>query len=235
MISNRAIATVLAGLVVCSIAVAPVAGAQESEPEPSTIVEVDDEGDAMVTLTMTYDLDSDEETDAFESLEGDEEAQTDALDRYEGNMQSVADTASDRTDRSMAVTAESVSAERDGDVGVLSMTVEWTNLAAVEGEDLVVTEPFASGYETDHSLTVVAPDGHHVSDAAPTPDDEADGTATWVGGTDLDGFEAVLTTDGEATTGADDVGESDDDSLPGFGVGVALVALIGATMIARRR
>jgi len=236
MISNRTIATVLAGLVVCSLAMTPVAGAQQSDTEPSLVVEVDESGDAMVTLTMTYDLDSDEEADAFESLKSDEEAQTDALDRYEGNMQSVADTASDRTDRSMAVTAESVAVERHDDVGVLSMTVEWTNFAEMDGDDLVLTEPFASGYETDRPLTVVAPDGYHVSEATPTPDSESDDTATWAAGTDLDGFELVLTADGEAATGADETDDADgDDSLPGFGIGAAIAALIGAAMLARRR
>ena len=225
---------VLAGLVVCSLAAAPVAGAQQSDTEPSLTVEVDESGNAMVTLTLTYDLDSEEEADAFQSLEGDEDAQADALDRYEGNMQSVADTASDRTDRSMAVTGQSVSVERQDDVGVLSMTVEWTNFAAADGDDLVVTEPFASGYETDRSLTIVAPDGYQASDATPTPDSESDGTATWDAGTDLDGFEVVLSADGEAAADADDAGDADDD-LPGFGIGAALAALMGATLLARRR
>ncbi len=233
MISNRTIATVLAGLVVCSLAVMPVAGAQQSDTEPSLLVELDDSGDAQVTLTMTYDLDTDEEADAFESLEGDEEAQATALDRFEGNMQSVADTASDRTDRTMAVTGQSVSADRQDDVGVLSMTVEWTNFAATDGDDLVVTEPFASGYETDRPLTIVAPDGYQVSDATPAPDSESDGTATWDAGTDLDGFEVVLSADGDAATGADDTGDADDD-LPGFGIGTALTALLGIALIARR-
>ena len=233
MISNRTIATVLAGLVVCSLAVTPVAGAQQSDTEPSLLVELDDSGDAQVTLTMTYDLDTDEEADAFESLEGDEEAQATALDRFEGNMQSVADTASDRTDRTMAVTGQSVSAERQDDVGILSMTVEWTNFAATDGDDLVVTEPFASGYETDRPLTIVAPDGYQVSDATPAPDSESDGTATWDAGTDLDGFEVVLSADGDAATGADDTGDADDD-LPGFGIGTALTALLGIALIARR-
>lgn len=233
MISNRTIATVLAGLVVCSLAVTPVAGAQQSDTEPSLLVELDDSGDAQVTLTMTYDLDTDEEADAFESLEGDEEAQATALDRFEGNMQSVADTASDRTDRTMAVTGQSVSADRQDDVGVLSMTVEWTNFAATDGDDLVVTEPFASGYETDRPLTIVAPDGYQVSDATPAPDSESDGTATWDAGTDLDGFEVVLSADGDAATGADDTGDADDD-LPGFGIGTALTALLGIALIARR-
>lgn len=235
MISNRAIATILAGLIVCSLAAGPVVGAQNSDPEPSLVVEVDDSGNALVTLTMTYDLDSDEEADAFESLEDDQDAQADSLDRFEGNMQSVADTASDRTDRSMTVTGERVAVERDGDVGVLTMTVEWTNLGAVDGEDLVLTEPFASGYESDRSLTVVAPDGYAVTEATPTPDNESDGTATWAAGTDLDGFEVVLSADGDnAATGADDASESDDD-LPGFGVGAALAALIGTALLARRR
>lgn len=233
MISNRTIATVLAGLVVCSLAVTPVAGAQQSDTEPSLLVELDDSGDAQVTLTMTYDLDTDEEADAFESLEGDEEAQATVLDRFEGNMQSVADTASDRTDRTMAVTGQSVSADRQDDVGVLSMTVEWTNFAATDGDDLVVTEPFASGYETDRPLTIVAPDGYQVSDATPTPDSESDGTATWDAGTDLDGFEVVLSADGDAATGADDTGDADDD-LPGFGIGTALTALLGIALIGRR-
>lgn len=230
MSSNRAIATVLAGLVVCSLAVTPVAGVQQNDPEPSLVVEVDDSGDATVTLTMTYDLDTDEAADAFESLENDEQAQADSLDRFEANMQSVADTASNRTERSMTVTGEDVAVARDGDVGVLTMTVKWTNLAAVDGETLVVTEPFASGYETARSLTVVGADGSIVTEATPTPDDERDGTATWAAGTDLDGFEVVLNADSDD---AEDPSETDDD-LPGFGIGAALVALLGAALVPGR-
>ncbi len=232
MISNRVIATVLAGLVVCSLAVTPVAAAHS--PEPSLVIDLDETGDAQVTLTTTYDLDSEEEADAFESLHNDEDAQADSLDRFAENMQSVADTASERAERPMVVTGEDVTTERQEDVGVLRVTVQWTNLAAIEGDRLVVTEPFASGYETDRSLSIVAPDGFTLTDATPTPDDEGDGMATWAAGTALDGFEVSMEApDGEIEASA---GDATDDSLPGFGVvSAALAALVGATLVARHR
>lgn len=232
MISNRAIATVLAGLVVCSLAVTPVAAAHS--PEQSLVIDVDETGDAQVTLTTTYDLDTEEEADAFESVQDDEETRTEMLDGFAVDLQSVADAASERTERPMVVTGEDVTTERQEDVGVLRVTVQWTNLAAIEGDRLVVTEPFASGYETDRPLSIVAPDGFSLTDATPAPDDEGDGTATWAAGTELDGFEVSMEApDGEIEASA---GDATDDSLPGFGVvSAALAALVGATLVARHR
>jgi PGF-CTERM protein len=231
MISNRVIATVLAGLVVCSLAVTPVAAADP--PEPSLVIDLDETGDAQVTLTTTYDLDSEEEAAAFESLQSDEERRAEILDQFAVDLQSVADAASERTERPMVVTGEDVTTERQDDVGVLRVTVHWTDLAAIEGDRLVVTEPFASGYETDRSLSIVVPDGFTVADATPMPDDEGDGTATWAAGTALDGFQVSMEApDGEIEAGAAD---ATDDSLPGFGVvSAALAALVGATLVARR-
>lgn len=230
---NRIIAMALAGLVVCSLG-APGAAAQQAETEPSLVVDLDESGDADLTLTMTFDLEDDDEAAAFESLRNDEDARTDSLDRFAADVQSVAD----RADREMEVTGEQVTVERDGDTGVVTLTVHWTNLAVMDDEDVIVTEPFTSGFESDRPFTLVAPDGYVVADASPTPDDDAGESVTWATGTDFDGFEVVLEPDEGSVEEDTEAGSTDtgDDSLPGFGIVSGLVAaLVGIALATRLR
>jgi PGF-CTERM protein len=232
MKTTHSVASVaLAALLACSLAVAPVAASQQSQDaERSVVVELAEDGDAVVTVTSTYDLTSDEEQQAFESLRNDEAARENASQRYAERLQMVAENANDEVDREMRVPADSadVSLEQRGDVGVVRLSATWENLAAVDGDRLVVTEPFASGYETDRPVVVVAPDGYEITNATPSPDSEGDATATWAAGTSLDGFEATM----EASGGA---GGDAADGLPGFGIGVALLSILAALALAVRR
>lgn len=224
--TQRAVAVAFAALLACSLAVAPAAASPvEQNAEPSLVVELRPDGDADVTLTMTYDLTSDDERDAFESLKNDERAQQNATERYADRLGRVAENANDGVDREMRVPADgaSIALQERGDVGVVRLSATWTNLAAVEGDRLVVTEPFASGYEPDRPVAIVAPDGHEVASATPSADAESDGRATWDAGTSLDGFEATIEP------------AEDGDSLPGFGIGAALLSVLGTLSLALRR
>jgi len=227
--THRAVALALAA----ALAIGAVAGPAVAQPnqnendEPSLVVEVEADGDAVVTLTATYDLTSEAERDAFASLKNDESARENATRRYAARLDSVAQNASDRVDRQMRVPADetNVSLERRGDVGVVRYSATWKNLAAVEGDRLVVTEPFASNYGTDRPFVLVAPDGYELAGATPSVAADGETTATWEAGTSLDGFEATM----EPSDGGSA------DSLPGFGVGAAVASVAGAAALAIRR
>lgn len=228
-------AIVIAVLVAASITIAMVSavGASDGEPSESLEIELEADGSATVTMTLTYDLADDDERAAFESLQDDDGVQEETKDRFEERMSGVAGVASDRVDRDMSVSNPALSIELTdgGDVGVVEIAVTWDGLAAVEDDRLVVTEPFASGYEADHSLTISAPDGYTLVDATPEPDEATENSATWAAGSDLDGFEVSFQQASDYAPGD----EADDaDGMPGFGVLVATAAIAGAIFAIRR-
>lgn len=227
--AGRAVGIVLCVLVVASLAVAPAAAAEHAQEEFR--VELDAEGDADVAVTYTYDLETDSEQQAFAELQDNESARAELAARFENRMQSVASDAADATGREMTVTDASAEVRTADGVGVVTLSVRWEGLAAVDGDSLTVTEPFASGFEPNRTFTVAAPDGYTVSSATPEPSSSGAATASWDAGTDLQGFELVAEPSGD---GGDGDGQTDGAGA-GFGAGVAATALVGAALLVRRR
>ena len=212
---------------VSSALAAPAAAAGHGEER--FLVALDAEGDADVSVTYTYDLETEAERDAFEEPETNETVRERLSTRFENRMAGVAAAASNETGRSMAASGASISAASSDGVGTVTLTVRWTNLAAVDGDRLVVTEPFASGVQPDRTFTVRAPDGDAIADASPDPSSGGGAEVAWTAGESLDGFELVAADgDGEAATD----GSAGDG--PGFGAVLALSALLGAALLARR-
>lgn len=231
---NRGIVYLGIAVMLSTLLVSPVAGANAMASEPTTAdepmlhVELSSNGDATVSLVSVYDLTDEDERDAFETLEADDEARTELLNRFTDRMQSTAANANNDLDREMAVTADAVDVRTTDDHGVVVLSVEWQQFAAVEDDQLIVTEPFASGYEADRPLVIAGPDDSAVDTAAPEPDTETDQEARWDTETNFDGFEATF-----SLTAADGTDDTEDDSVPGFGVamtGVALLAVIGGIL-----
>ncbi|MFC4544355.1 hypothetical protein ACFO5R_20710 [Halosolutus amylolyticus] len=221
---------VLSGLLAAPASGAGVAASDPADAdEPMLHVELTADGDATVSLVSVYDLSDEDERDAFASLESDDETRAELLDRFADRTGSVAANASEEVDREMTVTADSIDVRTtDDERGVVVLSVTWERLAAVEDDRLVVTEPFASGYEPDRTVVVSGPDGSTVETTTPTPDAETDGQASWNAGTSLDGFEATFSLSGEESAAEDPA----DDSLPGFGVPVTAAALLAVLGIA---
>ena len=247
-IDQRWVSLLTAALVVLAAtaavpATAAANDASATEHEEAFRVEIQADGSADVTLRMTYDLADDDERAAFRSLQEDADGQAQLRDRFRERMAAVAAAAANETGREMAVTDASVAVETvaGGDVGVVELGVTWEALAAVEGDRLVVSEPFASGFEPDRRFTVTAPDGYVVDDASPSADAETETSVTWSAGTTLDGFEASFAPQETTVDGGDDSGDDGSDEAnaggqPGFGAGAALIgALLAAAMLARRR
>lgn len=230
----RIVGVCLSIVLLASVAVTPAA-AQADEEE--FLVELDSAGNADVSMTLVYDLDSDNEQAAFEALQGNETAKSGVAERFENRMSAVAADTSEATDREMSVGNASVELEGGDSVGIVTISIEWSKLAAVEGDRMTVTEPFASGFEPEQPLTVTVPDGYEITEATPEPTN-ADGTAaTWKVGASIESFELIAEAeaDGEADdTGTEGPNEDTTEETPGFGVGVALTALAAAALLGLR-
>lgn len=228
---------VVAWLVIVAMAAPPVAA--QSETDPAFIVELHADGSAAVSVRSTFDLTSDSEQAAFQTLTDDEEARQEATGRFRNRMRAVASDAANATGRAMEVTGASIDLQRsaDGKIGIVTLSVTWEGLAAVEDDTLVVTEPFASGFTTDRPFVLDAPEGYQLVSATPEPASTDATRATWNAGTDLSGFTAEF--QAEATTSptdAPDGGGAQTDGQPGFGGLAALLAVtIAAAVVTLRR
>lgn len=227
------------GLVCCvallSTTMAMPAAAQSDGEEFR--VDLDADGGAGVSVTYAYDLASEDEADAFETIARNETVRTAFADRFESRIDAVAERSAERTDREMSVTNAAIDLERTDDVGLVTLSVHWDGLAAVDDGTVTVTEPFASGFSPDRPLTVSAPDGYEMTATTPTASDNDGTTAAWDSGTALDGFGVTAErTEAETDDSADGTPTDDGaEDTPGFGIAVTVVALVAAAMVTKRR
>ena len=217
-------ATLLVTALLVTAATFAPASTAASPSGGAVTVDLDADGSATVAVTYAFDLDAEDQREAFAALREDGEIRADARERFEARMANVAADASAETGREMSVSSPTVDATIEDGVGVVRLSVEWANLAAVEDGRLVLSEPFASGFESDRPMTVRVPEGYEIETVDPAPNDGDRTRATWNAGTDFDGFELVASEGGEGGADADQ---------PGFGPLAALVA-IGAALLARR-
>lgn len=219
-------------LLVSSLSAAPASATSEHHEEVF-LVELDGDGNADVSVTYTYDLETDSAQAAFEELRTNETAQDERLTRFQNRMEMVAADAANTTGRDMSINDASIdfSTANGGDTGVVMLSVTWNGLAAVEGNRLTVTEPFASGFEPDRPFTVWWPDSYERGDTAPTPATSTDASATWDAGTEFESFSLTVT--GSSTSSKSDPAATD-GSGSGFGV-TAVIAALAAVLLAARR
>ncbi len=219
-------------------AVTPAAGATTAEsPERSFVVDLHEEGSATVTMTATFDLASENESDAFEQLRNDQQARERLRDRFRDRMQGVAASAANATGREMSISDATVDLRTVGSTGVVELSVSWDGLAAVEGDALVLTEPFASGFTPDREFRLSAPDGYAVTSMAPAADSSGGGTATWKAGSSLEGFSVTVepVDTGEPGTTAATGTETSSGDGPGFTAGLAVAVFLGTGYLAVRQ
>jgi len=231
------VALVGVGAIIAPVAAASVVDATETTAdeypdEPTFHVALEGDGTATLTLTTVYDLTHDDEREAFESLAADEESQAELLERFEDRIASVA---ADTGHAGDAVVGKDVTVTADDDRGIVALSVTWDELAAVEDDTLTLTEPFASGFETDQRLVVSGPPEASVVAVDPEPVSTDEATLTWDPSTSLSGFELVYdledTTlddeDDDRTDETDEASETADDGTPGFGLSATLGVLCG--------
>lgn len=220
---GRLVAGLVAALLI-GTAIAPgVVGAQGAvaENRSAFVVELENDGDATVSLSLTYDLDDESDQAAFDRLRGDTGNVTE---RFDERLSRVANRTASEVSREMSVSdVEAEVATADG-VGVVTLSASWSNLATVDGDRLVVEEPFANGFQPDRPFVLVAPEGHALADTTVPADRSEGAVAEWSVGTDLTGFSATL-----APREAVD-GETTSESLPtplASMLAAGLVALLG--------
>lgn len=239
---------------VALLLIAPIAGvttgvAAQTETtesaESSLSVELEEDGSARVALTVPFDLATDVERQAFETLRENTTLREQRTEQFATRMETVAAGMAAETEREVRVHDGSIEfTERNG-TGLIRLSVTWDGLAAQQGDRLVMSEPFNSGFTADRQFRVVGPDGYGLANVTPPPSEQMENAAVWSAGSTLDGFEAVFipteegavdttatdTRDGAATTGTD-TGSGDG---PGFGVAIALLAaLFGVVLVVSR-
>lgn len=234
-------------LVVALLGVVPVATAApatgtnatqaEAIPNESAfVVALGADGSARTTLAVTFDLQTDSERAAFDRLRENTTAREVRRDQFATRLRGIADRADATTERDMTVRNASVSFAERGSTGVVALSATWERLAAREGDRLVVSDPFDSGFSADRTFRVVGPDDYELATVTPSPTDRTRTAATWDGGTTFDRFTANFAPAGGAPGKA---GTADGDgqqtgtaaSGPGFGVGVALLALLCSAVL----
>ena len=202
---------------------------------PAFVVDVESDGDAEILVRYTFDLDDESRQAAFEELQTSESERAAFAEQFEDRMTAIAADASTETDREMSVTNATVELETVDETGVVTLSLTWERLAAVTANGLTLTEPFASGFESDRPLHVVFPDGYTIESASPEPGENDAQRVVWNGGTDLTGFGVVATSESDDTAG--DTTRSDgsgvDDDGPGFGPFASLAGL-GMFLLWRR-
>lgn len=226
---GRAIGLLVVVVVVGS-ALAPAGAASigtQSTMADAFVVSLHEDGSATVTLREVFDLTTDMERETFRELERNE-TRTDRLrSSFEQRLGAISAAAADDTGRSMAVENTTVSVTTDGDTGVVSVSADWTGLAAVDGDQMVVSTPFDDDFDPSRAFVVRAPEGYALSANGPAPDSTTARSATWNANRSLSEFSVTAT---PATGTATATGSSG----PGFGVVAALTAL-SALVAARLR
>lgn len=222
---RRATLTIILGV---SLLVAGVSPTLAAPPKESVQVSLNEVGDAQVTFTLTFDLSTDSEQQAFDRLRSNQTAREEIATSYAQRLRNVAAQTENKTGRSMSIKSPSASVRSTNDTGVVELTATWTNLAATDGDKLVVSEPFTSGFESDRAFVVTAPAGYELATVTPATDDRGDGTGRWQADTSLDGLR-VVAAPGDETGTTSPTG----DSGPGFTPVAGLVALVVGALLAR--
>lgn len=227
-IFRKIIPLIVVSLLLTTTGIAPVAAHQDHEVSPTFQIDLNRDGSAQVSILMVYHLDTDDERLAFQTLQNDSEARADARDRFTSRMSTVASDASTAIGRQMTVSEAAIdlSVSDDGSLGIVRLSVAWSNFAGLNDGELVVTEPLASGLQIDRQVVMTLPDGYTVMSVTPEADAVSDGRLVWRPGTDFSGFELVATPDEDSQGSA--------VSSPGLGVPIALLALLGAGVLFKR-
>lgn len=247
----------LAALVVATLLLIPTGGtaagpdttaARESGTAPAFVAGMEANGTVEVTVRYTFDLSDGTRADAFRELQDNESAQGAFLTTFRNRMALVANDTAEATGRDVTAGEADIAFRTAESTGVVELSVPVENLAAVAGDRVVLSEPFASNFDPEREFRVVLPDGHEVVSATPEPTSAGGGELVYAAGAGLDGFEVVAgqpdadsgdsTGDADSTDsagGTDGGGSTAGAGSPGFGVAAVLVTLAAVLVALRAR
>ena len=158
------------------------------------IVELDTNGDADAVFTDEFDLTDPEQRAVFEDARDDPELRAAASQQLREEMQFVSDVANEDLDREIRVGEVTVETIVDGETGIVAYQFRWETLARVDGDRMILSEPFSTYDSLDRELIVLAPEGHELTSVSPQPQRQGDDVATWPGLTQFgEEFEVVAT------------------------------------------
>ncbi|ELZ38960.1 helix-turn-helix transcriptional regulator [Halorubrum tebenquichense] len=168
-------------------------GFAQMDVEPDDVsmeVAVERDGDARWTVEYRIRLATDEEERAFEELRADVENDTEAYtSRFRDRMASTAATAEEATGRNMTVSNATVTAERrelPQSYGVLTYRFEWTNFAAVDGDQMRIGDAVDGLFLDDSSSLILSwPEGYQLAETTPEPSEVRDRSVVWNGPVDF--------------------------------------------------
>jgi len=182
--------------VVCVIGLltVPVAGAgfgdlAQEQVDPDTVVMTVDlqaDGDAQWAVSYRTRLDDDNTTAAFESLQSDIRANTSTYtDEFGARMNRTLRTAENATGREMTLRNLAVTAETETlpqEYGVVTYRFEWTNFAAVDGDQLRAGDAVAGLFlDEESTLRMSWPEGYERTSVTPASDRSDDTSVAWDG------------------------------------------------------
>ncbi|MFB6132762.1 MAG: DUF4897 domain-containing protein [Halanaeroarchaeum sp.] len=237
----RTVAPLLVVAFLLTAAAGP-ASAQSAGQEEAVIFDIQPDGTVEVTVVLTFDLTTEHERQAFRTIETNQSTREDIRTRFQDRMARLAEATTRKVDRDVVVTETQLSVETagDGDMGIVRLRATIRNLADVQGERILLTEPLASGFDAERPVIVRLPDGYTVDHVTPAPDGRRDGTLRWDASTTFDGFELALAP-GQADDSGDQgtTGTTDSDrtgaTTPGFGIGTAALVLVGIALLVFHR
>lgn len=232
---RRGLLAVAVVIALCGVGLAlagSAAGTHEQPDRTVFAVLLEADGDAEVVSVTSYDLGDDEEREAYESLRDDGTEQADRRDAFVAEIEEQAARSAEATGREMRVHGAEVrtyedETEEGDEYGRFEIRVRWDGLAAVDGESVVVTEPFAGGYEPDRRIAVHGPDGYVRDAVRPEPEFAGRDSGMWnPEAVDLEGFEARFVAEGQVGT-PEDPGWSGSRTF----LGAAALALIPVLVV----
>lgn len=158
-------------------------------------IQADGTGEWLVSYRMH--LDTDEEVEAFDELLAEIEADPESFtERFRERMEPTVEGAAAATDRDMEMGEVTVRAERrfvDREYGIIEYRFNWTNFAAVDGDELHAGDAISGMFLTEEtSLVFDWPDSHELVEVSPSPDATDDRSVRWGGPRDFTANEPRL-------------------------------------------
>lgn len=176
------------------------AGAVDESANGRFIIELETDGDANVVFTDEYDLTDAEQRAAFENARNNETLRRQAGSRFREGIQSLSEAVDREVERELRVGEVTVGTAVDGETGIVAYQFRWENLARVDGDRIVLSEPFSAYASVDQELIVFAPEGGELTSVSPQPARQGEDVAIWPGRTALgEDFEVVATGPAEAS------------------------------------
>lgn len=195
---HRGLASCVVGLLLLTAVVAPAASAgtpenaeglpQEFDPDTvSLAANLQSDGDAVWTFTYRMRLTTDNETQAFESLQADIKNNRSAYEeRFRKRITSTVAAAENATNREMAVSNVSVSTRinsfNEYSLGVVTYSFTWEGFAATEGEKIKAGDALEGFYlDNETSLLISWPENYQLDSADPPTEKPRANAVKWTG------------------------------------------------------